>query len=977
MINNYIFYAIGVLFLLISLFFIIKYIFKKNLYASDFYINLVKEFIKYANSIKSYDIFPEKDLYYAFKKDIGQHKRAIKKLGKNKKYNEYRDELLSIDSIYKELFQKKEYDEIIHEYIDYSINQNKDLLDNIDGKSLDMQQREAVVVEEKNSLVIAGAGSGKTLTIAGKVKYLCTVKNISPSEILLITFTKKAAEEMSERVVNRLGVNVNVKTFHSLGYDIVGEISGNKPSVYENDERIYNDFLEYISVTNTQTGYDFLEYIALYVKTDDTDKNFKDIGEYFSLLKSIDTETIKSKINHCSNIEKSNIDNDIDDSSDIIKEKKKYLYKNLITFKKEQVKSLEEVIIANYLFNNSVDYEYESDYQHKTVSSTKRQYKPDFYLPKHNIYIEHFGVNENGECTHYTPIENKKYMEGMEWKRNIHKVYGTILEETYSYEYRNNTLFKKLNEILDRHNIERKRIDKNDLNKYLIGLKTDDDFKEFYKLLKTFLTLFKAKNYKKDDIKDLKDYSLSLINKNNSYMKKKQSLFFSIFEDYYDFYQSVLEKRKEIDFNDMINFGTELIIENELPDIFKYKYIIIDEYQDISVARYNLIKAIRDKTGAKIMAVGDDWQSIYRFAGSDISLFTNFEKFFGTTYISKIENTYRNSQSLIDTAGDFVMQNSSQIKKNLKSNKNVDSPIQYIKIKGSKSGNTYNPLESLDQLFKKLNEYYYKENKVADIMILGRNNHDLQNIISNSKGFNSNNYKVIYKKDTGDKKIENLDFSNLNIWFTTVHKSKGLEADEVIIINNENDISGFPNLMVDNQILNCVLSIPEAYPHAEERRLFYVALTRTKNRCYLLYPIEPSVFLKELIYDHNITNYNNYEEKNDHVNSLLENQSCPKCTSGKLKLKNGMGKSFYGCNNYPYCDYVLGEKAINLIDEVIRCSKCGSFMVKRTGKRGSFYGCLNYPDCNFTLDIFESQSNEQDRKKKSQYEIEDEEDILV
>lgn len=125
----------------------------------------------------------------------------------------------------------------------------------------------------------------------------------------------------------------------------------------------------------------------------------------------------------------------------------------------------------------------------------------------------------------------------------------------------------------------------------------------------------------------------------------------------------------------MINIGTELVLNNPLPDKYNYKYIIIDEYQDISVVRFNLIKAIKEKTNAKIMAVGDDWQSIYRLAGSDINLFTKFEKYFGTTYISKIEKTYRNGQSLIDIAGDFVMKNPNQIVKKLISNKKLKHPI--------------------------------------------------------------------------------------------------------------------------------------------------------------------------------------------------------------------------------------------------------------------------------------------------------------
>ena len=141
-------------------------------------------------------------------------------------------------------------------------------------------------------------------------------------------------------------------------------------------------------------------------------------------------------------------------------------------------------------------------------------------------------------------------------------------------------------------------------------------------------------------------------------------------------YQNELKSCGLIDFDDMIIQARDTILNGGF--IKQYKYIIIDEFQDTSYIRYLLIKSIIDKTDANIMAVGDDFQSIYKFTGCDIDLFVNFDKYFQDSKILKIQNTYRNSQELIQTAGLFVMKNDFQIKKNLTSSKKNFKPINIV-----------------------------------------------------------------------------------------------------------------------------------------------------------------------------------------------------------------------------------------------------------------------------------------------------------
>ena len=284
-------------------------------------------------------------------------------------------------------------------------------------------------------------------------------------------------------------------------------------------------------------------------------------------------------------------------------------------------------------------------------------------------------------------------------------------------------------------------------------------------------------------------------------------------------YQNNLKEENIIDFDDIILLSTKLVKNTNL----NYKYIIIDEFQDTSLTRYNLIKEILDKTNANFLAVGDDYQSIYRFTGCDLYLFINFKKFFKDSKIYKIQTTYRNSQELLSLAGDFIKKNKLQINKNLKSHKHLNKPVKIIYYDNQKKE------------FVKLLDLLYRQNK-KNILVLIRNNNDINKIL------------------TKELEIENnvIKYKDMNIKYLTVHKSKGLEEEIVIIINLEDNDWGFPNKIKDEKILKNILPKKEKYKYAEERRLFYVALTRTKNEVYLLVnKNNKSYFIKEIVNNNN------------------------------------------------------------------------------------------------------------------------------
>ena len=378
--------------------------------------------------------------------------------------------------------------------------------------------------------------------------------------------------------------------------------------------------------------------------------------------------------------------------------------------------------------------------------------------------------------------------------------------------------------------------DMEDIQKII--LLNSDYVKSLKRLFLTFLNLFKGAGYQEEDF----DRFIEESKKEKGYYKDKYTIFLKLAKKMYREYTYYLVKNKQIDFHDMINESINIVKEK---GIYGYKYIIIDEYQDTSLVKCKLIKAIKDKTGSKLLVVGDDFQSIYRFTGTNLNVFLNFEKFFPYSKIFKLEKTYRNSEELLKITSKFILKNKRQMYKKLWSEKHNKNPV-YV----------YYYSDNYNDILKKLVD--------KNTLVLGRNNKDIENIKYNAM---------------------------------TVHKSKGLEAENVIIVNLEDKITGFPNKIVNDRILKYVLE-DDIYPYEEERRLFYVALTRTKNNNYLLVNIKrPSIFVKELLKDNSIREVN-------------KDEFCPLCFK-KLVLRESKYGYFYGCTGYPKCKYTKKIDKLN------------------------------------------------------------------
>lgn len=768
-----------------------------------------------------------------------------------------------------------------------------DIFDDINGVSLDENQRRAVLCDSKSNLTIAGAGSGKTLTICAKVKYLIERGLATQDEILLLSYSRASADDL-EKKVGLIKKGLRVETFHALGLSVLTESFGKKKAIEEQLKSYITQFFNEELLLDQEITNEVFQFISLYFYAPTTkSKKYKNEGELFQDLKGSDFRTLKDRLKKL--------------SADVVRHE---------TLKNEYVKSNEELVIANFLFINGVEYEYERPYEHDVSTLEKRQYTPDFYLPEYGIYLEHYGVNRAGEAPQFEKTASDAYVESMQWKRKTHNENQTVCIETYSYEFSEGTIFESLKTKLQEKGVKLKPLSQEEVFNALHNAYVGRDFSSFFNLIMTFIALYKAQIQDESGFDRFKEQLNEL-----HYGANRTRLFLDICQNIYRYYMDNLRMADKIDFDDMILQATDLL---DNSSNFKYKYIIVDEFQDISQSRMRFLQKLIKHGNAKLFAVGDDWQAIYRFAGCDINVFLEFERIFPNAKINYITSTHRNSAELQAIVEPFITANPNQYKKHIQSKKHQENPVRIIFHNGNKAMALTKALEDIVRM-----------NEEATVLILGRNRRDIDSYIC--REIQVVEYRYILHKN----------FPKLRLKYSTVHGSKGLESDFVVLISGEEGDNGFPNKMEDDAVLSFLLGKSDGFEYAEERRLFYVALTRTKSVVYLLSEKEhSSQFINEIkekcfvMYDETIR-----EEEKEY--------SCPWCKSGQLIVRESgeNKKRFYGCSNFPYCTYKNNDMIAVYHNN--RCPQCGDFLVLRKGRNGKFLGCHNYPRCRYTRKTIE------------------------
>ena len=760
------------------------------------------------------------------------------------------------------------------------------LFDTVERYPLTAQQRAAVVQDEDNALVIAGAGTGKTATIVAKVGYLLARGLARPEEILFLAYTRLAADELRERLATQFGVVLEVRTFHSLGLEILAQGLGAKPSLCAEatdptqKRQTFSRLLEEL-LTDPELLQTYLAFQSQFPRQYHTELDFTSKEEYRDYLLQNEPRTLTSI----------------------------------------RVRSYEECEIANWLTLHRIRYDYERAYPIKLATSEYGQYKPDFYLPDHDLYIEHRATNRDGTPAPF--IDPQKYKERRDWSLATHKEHGTRLIETFSWEQRDGVLVQNLETKLRECGV-------------MIGFRTWEEALEalrqagvinpFAKVAATFHTLCKSGSYTAEQL-----VARGAVSPN----PQRAKLFLTLYGRLYEAYERKLRDQGEIDFEDMVSQATEQVRTGSYRSHFRY--VLVDEFQDIAQGRAALVKALRDQVpGAKLFCVGDDWQSIFRFSGSDIALTTGFAEHFGFTRRTALDHTFRFTDRLAAFSSRFVQQNPAQLRKQLTTHTRADAPAVVVRMRDG----TEDPVPAIIQDLAARGP--------ASVFILNRYNHQF------GRGY--------------ERSLTQY-FPGLTIRCLTAHGAKGLEADYVILDNLRGGKWGFPSGVEDDPLLDLVLAEPEPFPRAEERRLFYVAITRARRRVFLISdPDDESPFVREILAD---AGY----EKAVQGDTSGQSSGCPNCHRGQLRRRDGKSGVFYGCSKYPLCEYTEDACAncrkgrIVLMDRsAARCDTCrwtgkvcrgcgkGILVRRQSRKDGhSFWGCSRYrstgPSCTHTETI--------------------------
>ncbi len=682
-----------------------------------------------------------------------------------------------------------------------------------DSSNLNEKQTEAVVSEDKRLLVLAGAGSGKTKTLIQKLLYLLSEKHTKPSNILAITFTKNATNEMIDRLImagddsgryaSFVGnkrtsakekeqqrwtmvqsmpwiAGLTVKTFHSLCYQLLKNGGGLS---FDNQFRLLID----------DQAADLPE-----------ESNHKSIApeKTFDILHKILRELCKDT-SYLLKLKRYILDFYVDRLlQDKTQQVKNYDHQiHYTTFKGEKVKSKSERDIADWLFRHSIKYVYEP-----TINLKDFPFKPDFYIPQADLYLEH--------------VSNRSYK--LDDKVQQFMLAGRHCARTTEAITHDTTIFNQTMEGILAGKIT-------DNLSQLVFLHYEEEFKgyqdkvdEFLRMVVRVQSLIKSNGIQVND----------LIPKSEHHQHERVRVFYELAVPIIQAYATYCINKSYLDFDDLIVHAIELLKHNhEMRHMYheRYKYVLVDEFQDVNNLQVQLLELLTTPD-TQLFCVGDDWQSIYGFRGSEVDYIVNFEHHFPSAKVITLNVNYRSTQTIVGASNEVIKRNKFQVAKDIKAHNQTPSKIQiYRSKKWDEDGVAY--------MVKKVQELQADGLNQEDILILYRRS------------------KMYYPYR------EALKDAGLRVTAKTIHAAKGLEAKVVFIVGLTEGSGGFPDVWLDDAIFRVVKDVKYDRLLEEERRLFYVALTRAKDELYLITELgKESSFIDEIphqFYAVNKTEFNN------------------------------------------------------------------------------------------------------------------------
>ncbi len=749
------------------------------------------------------------------------------------------------------------------------------------------EQAAAIATDEDVTQVLAGAGTGKTAVITCKVAHLMRNLGVNPWQILVLSFNKKAAEEIRERLPPDLE-HVETKTFHSFGRRVIADVETRAEVSSLTEEKALT---EAIGRWLSELPHEVAEYGAYFNNEYRSPFDFATLQDYTDFVRSCDLRALSGAPPQRPAGARSGGPGAAASVQS-----------------HQEVGSLEELLTANFLALNGIRFEYQAAYDVPMETRDDRkftQYKPTFRLPDHDVYVEPFALDRGGRAPrHFTNYEAR-----VAWKRRAHNHFGTRLIETYSWECAEGSLQDRLQAKLERAGLEVRPVPTPRLLKNVLTLSG------LTKLLPTFLNHVRGAGLSPRELRVRADKSQTPI---------RNRAFLGIFEPIREMYEKELAARKTLDWNDMIIRGARLIEESKWTS--PYRYVLVDEFQDISAGRMRLLKALKGDDVAFFL-VGDDWQSINRFAGSDVGLFQECGRHLGHFEQCNLSRTFRYGESILRPTSAFVQRNPTQTQRELRSaSSDPDDGITVVAVKKQREG----VIKVLDDIEAAAIQGG-RQGQKPSVLVLGR-----------------------YRKGRSDLPARNA--RPLQLEFSTVHSAKGRETDYGVVL-----MGGFPSRMPDDAILAMVLPPAKGeMAFGEERRLFYVATTRAKRGLYLVVDDRhPSPFVPELL-----------ESASDfrRLGSFAQDGAppCPACPG--VLVPSGSGKNLR-CTNHPICRHlaprcsachtgylIVGDRQATCTDSgcgetAPLCPVCQFGVLSlRNGPYGRFWGCSGFssePPCTY------------------------------
>lgn len=727
-------------------------------------------------------------------------------------------------------------------FVESELGKHHTFFNTVESTPLTREQRVASIVLQDRNLLVAAAGSGKTSTIVAKAGYALLSGQYQPSDILVLAFNNDAAKELDERINKRLapllphGTKIRCSTFHALGLAVIAEGKGVKPSVAAfatgseaANFRFMEDIVAELLRSDATFAVYWLTFRALYGVPVKPIEGFRSRREWDDYVRAVGDYRGGRR--------------------------------GFLTLKEEIVKSQGELAIANWLFVQGIPYEYERPYEHNTATAEYRQYAPDFYFPDIDAYLEHYGIDAQGNPP---PAFAERYRESMQWKAELHQQHQTDLITTTFGEFVEGTLFPKLKEELMRRGQEFKPVNVQEALAKLDRGNAPD----YLPLLRGILKQAKSNEVDRATMEKRAAQNPQPL---------RARIFIRIFWKVLAAYEAKLKSATEVDFEDMIIEAARLLEESRARH--SYRLVLVDEFQDISRARARLLKALLSQVPeCRFFAVGDDWQSIYRFAGADIDLFTEFAAHFGVTATNYLTATFRSNAGISSAASWFVQKNPKQLRKKVVARDSEDKAVVALRRYVDVETHDAECLAILEELAKGNDQHRHRK---PAVFLLARYRHqcpsDMELWIER------------YRNDFG-------------LSFKTIHSSKGLEADFVVVLRMASGKYSFPSTISDDPMYDLVMPQPESYEYAEERRLFYVAMTRARRKVYLLaHSAAPSSFVTELFVEPSLKAHLAMGTSANLSSSAKE--GCPSCATGLLSKRSGKFGTFWGCSNYPICRF--------------------------------------------------------------------------